>query len=435
MVQSTSPDIGQTHYVLRCPLCNSEYKSEPFRLHCHGYHEPALLRAIYRTETIEDKSHLPGIFRFSDWLPVERWFDVSGKPITSESTHLAQYLGLEHLYVSFNGYWPEREAHLSTGSFKELEAPSVLARVPEFHQQTLVLASAGNTGRAFATLCSSLEVPLCLIIPEKNLHALWSKKPFHPCVQLIVVNDGGDYSDAIALGQLISQLDGYFPEGGAANVARRDGMGLTVIDAALTLGQIPDHYVQAVGSGTGGVSAWEANLRLLQDGRFGRQQMTLHLAQNIPFTPIVDAWKAGNRQIIPVSETTAKTQIDQAAAKVLTNRNPAYSIAGGVYDALSATGGHMYAVTNDEASRAQHLFEELEGIDISPASGVATAALMQAMETKMIKKDEAVLLNITSGGIHRIKQDYSLHYLHPTLAFSPHDIQVDIVKERMERYL
>ncbi|MGB3613547.1 MAG: cysteate synthase [Elainellaceae cyanobacterium] len=431
MVQAASFPIQQPHYSLRCPLCDSDYGADPFQLSCQVPHAPALLRAVYSTKTMTVNPRRPGVFQFSDWLPVARWFGVTGKPITYASTALAHYLGLDRLSISFNGYWPEREAYLLTGSFKELEAPTVLARIPEADPRTLVLASAGNTGRAFATLCSTLKIPLCLVLPETSLQAIWATKPFHPCVQLITVGAGGDYSDAIALANLISQMDGYVPEGGAANVARRDGMGLTVVDAALTLGHIPNHYFQAVGSGTGGVSAWEANLRLLQDGRFGRQTMTLHLAQNAPFTPMVTAWQAGYRQITPTTEAIAKAQIDHTAAKVLTNRNPAYSITNGVYDALSATGGQMYSVTNQEAGQAQELFEHLEGIDISPASGVALGALMQAVATNKVSPDDAVLLNVTSGGIRRVQQDYALHYLKSTLAFSPRDIQLDVVQRRL----
>ena len=58
-------------------------------------------------------------------------------------------------------------------------------------------------------------------------------------------------------------------EGGAKNVARRDGMGTVMLDAAVTIGRMPDYYFQAIGSGTGGIAAWEAALRLRDDGRFG----------------------------------------------------------------------------------------------------------------------------------------------------------------------
>ena len=413
MLKTIDWQNDRPHHILRCIHCGAKYSIDPFRLHCESEHEPALLRTEYKAKTLEVKPHLPGLFRYVDWLPVERCLETPGKPITYESKGLAHFLGLDHLYISFNGYWPERNAQLTTGSFKELEAVTVLARIPEGHDRTLVLASAGNTGRAFATLCSALDLPLLLVIPAKNLNAIWSRHPFNPGVRLIAVGDNGDYSDAIVLGRHLSEMDSFFPEGGAANVARRDGMGLTVIDAAVTLGQIPAHYFQAVGSGTGGIAAWEANLRLLGDGRFGSHKMKLHLAQNIPFTPMVNAWKDSSRLLLPSNKALEKAQIQQVSATVLTNRHPAYSLDGGLYEALTDTNGEMYAITNDEADLARHLFATLEGIDICPASSVATAALIQAVEAGKVRKQDCILLNITSGGVKRMQQEHSPHFLHP----------------------
>jgi cysteate synthase len=368
------------------------------------------------------------VFRYVDWLPVNRCLAASGKPSTYESKGLGHHLGLEHLYISFNGYWAERDAYLRTGSFKELEAVTVLARIPKGEKRTLVITSAGNTGRAFATLCSEFDLPLLLVIPENSLDAIWSSHPFSPRVRLIAVRDG-DYSDAIALGKSISEMSQFFPEGGAANVARRDGMGLTVIDAAVTLGKIPDHYFQAVGSGTGGIAAWEATQRLLDDGRFGSHRMKLHLAQNEPFTPLVQAWKARSRSLFPVNEDLERNQIQQVSATVLTNRNPAYSLTGGLYEALVDTDGEMYAVSNGEANYAQHLFETLEGIDICPASGVATAALMQAVAAGKVRKQDCILLNITSGGTQRMKQERSSFFLQPNWVVSSGESWFDELSE------
>ena len=423
---------SQFKYVLRCTLCAKEYEPDPFRLCCEEKHEPSLLRAVYHQKKLEVKPHLPGLFRYIDWLPVELSLEAQGKPITYQSQNLARHLGLDRLFICFNGYWPERDARLFTCSFKELEAFPVLARIPQHNPKTLVVASAGNTGRAFATVCSRLKIPLYLVIPEQNLSAIWSKEPFDSCVRSIAVGGNGDYSDAIRLGKLISQLAGFFPEGGAKNVARRDGMGLSVVDATVTIGEIPDRYFQAVGSGTGGISAYEANLRFLADGRYGRKKMKLHLCQNIPFTPMTDAWKAGNPEIKTLSEIEAKEHIHQVCAKVLTNRNPAYSLAGGVREALTDTDGEMYGVTNEDAQTARALFEELEGIDISPAAGVATAGLIQAVEAGEIGKTETILLNITSGGSQRMRQDYTLNYLKPELVFTPQEIEVDRVAQRIK---
>lgn len=79
-------------------------------------------------------------------------------------------------------------------------------------------------------------------------------------ITLIAVK--GDYLDAIQMAEKVQSRKGFTPEGGARNIARRDGMGTVMLDAAVTIGRTPDHYFQAAGSGTGGISAWEASLRL-----------------------------------------------------------------------------------------------------------------------------------------------------------------------------
>jgi cysteate synthase len=222
----------------------------------------------------------------------------------------------------------------------------------------------------------------------------------------------GDYTDAIAVSTALATVPGCVPEGGARNVARRDGMGTTMLDAAVTLGRIPDYYFQGVGSGTGAIAAWEAALRLIGDGRYGTALPRLHLAQNQPFTPLVSAWQQRRRAIDPEIDMPYATNAVQAVmSPVLTNRNPPYSLAGGLFDALQATEGRMYAVSNEEGRKAAQLLRDAEGIDPDPAAAVATAALVQAAETGTVGRDDYILLNITGGGYGRIREDYTLYPL------------------------
>ena len=103
-------------------------------------------------------------------------------------------------------------------------------------------------------------------MPEDNIDALWFEKPIKDCVRLVCAPKGSDYFDAIALSQAACSSGMFIDEGGAKNVARRDGMGTTVLSATVEIGRIPDAYFQAIGSGTGAIAAREANLRLLEDG-------------------------------------------------------------------------------------------------------------------------------------------------------------------------
>ena len=159
-----------------------------------------------------------------------------------------------------------------------------------------MIASAGNTGRAFAGLSAQYKKPVVVVVPKDAVSRLWTTTPAHD-VFLVAVK--GDYTDAIAVSTALAAVPGCVPEGGARNVARRDGMGTVMLDAAVTLGRIPDHYFQAVGSGTGAIAAWEAAIRLIGDGRYGTALPRLHLAQNKPFTPMFSAWQQRRRSINP----------------------------------------------------------------------------------------------------------------------------------------
>jgi cysteate synthase len=279
------------------------------------------------------------------------------------------------------------------------------------------------------------DIPLVLVVPEESRDEIWSPQPYGECVKLVCASGDADYFDAITLAGKITNIDGYFPEGGAANVARRDGMATTVLDAASTIGRIPDHYFQAVGSGTGGIAAWESCLRLHEDGSYGNTTMKLHLAQNAPFQPMTEAWNQGLRDLPPLDEKKAKDEIHHIKAKVLSNRKPPYSLAGGVFDVLTACSGAMYAVHNNEVDRAMGLFETHEGSDIHPAGGVAMGALMEAIESGAVATDDVIALNITGGGEKKIKAETRVHYLEPFARFSTDEIHSAGIEEKIEAVL
>lgn len=412
-------------FKLKCLKCGREYGQE-FRLTCEN--DNAFLRAEYFEKRLVLRNQ-PGIGRFHSWLPVQEELTTDAGPITYKSEAFARELGLSNLYIGFSGYWPERGAFIKTCSFKELEAHPTMQFLKETGGEAIVLASAGNTGRAFAHVSALTGTDVYIVVPESGASKLWLPEESTESVHLISMSPGNDYTDAINLAGRIAKLPGMVSEGGARNIARRDGMGTVMLDAALTIGKMPDHYFQAVGSGTGGISVWEAAMRLRADGRFGQKIPKLQLAQNLPFVPMYNAWKEKRREIIPeLDMKDAKKQVEETYATVLTNRTPPYGVMGGLYDALTDTDGIMYAITREEALEAKALFESLEGIDILPPSAVATASLLKAVEEGNIGKDETILLNLAGGGYKRLKEDYTLYQIEPVATAKNPDISLDELK-------
>ncbi|MFU8842658.1 MAG: cysteate synthase [Bacteroidales bacterium] len=424
--------LEKTEYLLESIATENMFEDSGWMLEAPGETIPTLIRAIYKKKQLDLKGDAYGLYTFADWLPITRMLEGSSAPVTFKSQGLAGKLGLKNLYITFSGYWPEKGASMRTCSFKETEAFSVCARLKPGENRVLVVASAGNTARSFARVCSDNNIPLLLCVPEDNIHALWFDEPIRDHVKLVVSRSGGDYFDAIHLSNVAVELEQFVAEGGAKNIARRDGMGTTVLSAVTTIGTIPDYYFQAVGSGTGAIAAWEANLRLIADGRFGSKKMKLMVSQNLPFKPIYDAWKAASRPMLPLDDDTARKQVEAIMAKVLSNRKPPYSIAGGLYDALVDSGGDVLLATNREAEEAAGIFEETEGIDIHPAAAVATASLISALKENRIEKESLIMLNITGGGEKRFMRDKKLYTLKPSLIFDINPDTTD-VKEKLIR--
>ena len=360
---------------------------------------PSLVRAVYENTKFTPREDLKGLYRYAEWLPIVRTLRHSHAPVTYKSKGLASVLGMENLYITFSGYCPRIGARMETCSFKETEAYSVCARLPKKNKRILVVQSAGNTARAFAKVCSDNNIPIVICVPLDNFSDLWFKKKLSSCVKIIATPSGTDYFDAITLGDKLCKDPRYMAEGGAKNVSRRDGMGTTLLSAVEVIGRIPDAYFQAVGSGTGAIAAWENAARLAADGRFGENKMRIYASQNAPFTIMYDSWKAHSRELVPMTPEEGRQKSEVILGKVLSNRKPPYSLAGGLFDVLEKSGGDMFKVSNDEIVSWVVKYFSLEGYDLFPASACAVSSLKQALDAGIVKHDETVMLNVTGGGM------------------------------------
>lgn len=427
-------EFKPTRYTLVCCADGHCFEDAGWSLADPQCKCPSLVRADYEQKKFNPREELEGMYRYADWLPVSRTLKGSCAPVTYKSEALAAELGLENLYITFSGWWPEKGARMETCSFKETEAYSVCGRLSADSGKVLVVASAGNTARAFAKVCSDNGIPLLLSVPEDNIDALWFREPLNDCVKIIASPAGSDYFDAIALADKVCTDPRFMAEGGAKNVARRDGMGTTLLSAVECIGRIPDAYFQAVGSGTGTIAVWENNRRLIEDGRWGSHKMRLYPSQNDPFTIMYDSWKLHSRSLVDMSPEEARSAAAEIEAKVLSNRKPPYSLMGGLFDAMEDAGGDMFKVTNSELEQWKEKFLELEGIDIHNAAAVATASLAAAVADGVVRKDEVIMLNITGGGEQLAKRQSKVVYEKPHLVLDPDMPAEDIVKAVAELF-
>ena len=415
----------KTIYHLKNVADGREFEDSGWTLADLEYESPSLIQAVYENKRFTPREDLDGIYRYAEWMPIKRILKHSSAPVTYKSKGLAALLGLENLYITFSGWNPKIGAKMRTCSFKETEAYSILARMDEKEKRILIVQSAGNTARAFAQVCSDNRIPIVICVPQDNIHDLWFRKPLRKCVKLIAVPHGCDYYDAIALGEKLASDPRFMLEGGAKNIARRDGMGTTILSCVEQMGRIPDAYFQAVGSGTGAIAAWENACRLAEDGRFGENNMRVYVAQNSPFTLMYDAWKAGSRSLPDITPEEGRNKSEMILAKVLSNRKPPYGIAGGLYDVLKQSNGDFFLASNNDIIYWLMQFRNREGYDLLPAACTAVAALEQAVRDGVVKKDEYIMLNCTGGGTLSAMSKGFVHK-EPDLVLSP-DLPADEV--------
>ncbi len=392
-------------YTLKCLKCGKTYSENHYICSCENKCD-SLLTTVYEQKRLTVDENYQGIWQYHEWLPIQkidpRLVDHGSCFRTYQSIKLAAHLGLKNLIICLNAY-----PHCQTGSFKDLEAEVTFQRVMNTFDsgKPLVMSSDGNNAISFVHYSNVIRYPIFLFATEDaRIRRIWSFSKSNPYTHLFPIY--GDYYDAINLANQFSHVEGYLSEGGYRNVARRDSVGTMMLDATRFIGQIPDHYFQALGSGPGAIAAYETTQRLIADGRFGNKLPKIHGSQNHPYTPMVDAWENHSRTIDErFQKESAKQIIDQTVAHVLTNRFPAYSLTGGMYDVLTDTKGEMYSVTNEEIEKAQALFEKLEGISVVPEAGVTISSLQQAIQRGAVAPQDYILLNITGGGRKEIRRE------------------------------
>ncbi|MGB1233957.1 MAG: cysteate synthase, partial [Poseidonia sp.] len=373
------------------------------------------LQAVYH-EPFELQPDEEGVWQFLSWLPVSQPNDYVAGTMTYRAEALGKAMGLSNLWVNFNGYWPEKGGLCPTGSFKDMEAVPTIQRLHDHGGRGLICASAGNTARAFTHFCGLDGVPLIVVVGKDHGHRIWARPENNAESVRVVVVEDGDYYDAKTVAKgIAAQLPGWQMEGSVHNVARRDGIGSLIIDAANTIGRLPDHYFQGIGGGPGPIGIHEMAQRLIDAGLFEGPVPRQHVSQNIEHHPIHNAWQAGRDHLVPEDFPDEDVEV---YSDYLLNKGPAYGQVGAVHDILEASNGQTYVVERKAAIAAKELIESTEGIDIMTSCAVAAASLLQALEMGEVDKDDCILLNISGGGVERLKADLETRVVEPWLRVS-----------------
>ena len=408
------------NYTLKCLKTDDEFNDD-YTLH---YNDGALIQAEYKKEF--QPIEKDGVWRYFDWLPTEEISSQVAGTTTYHAKELGEYLGFSNLWIAFHGYWPEKNGLCPTGSFKDMEAVPTIQRMKDHSCEGMICASAGNTARAFTHFCAEDNFPLIVVVADVHAHRIWLQKGMKMDSVKVVVVEDGTYQDAKDVAKELSKaLQGWQLEGGAHNIARRDGIGSLILDSYEKIGRLPDHYFQAVGGGPGPIGVYEMMQRLIDSGHYEGEVARIHLSQNPEHCPIHNAWQRKSREFNSGDFPDSNVEV---YSDYLLSETPAYSVIGGVYDILEASSGQTYTVEEQDAIEAGKILENIEGIDVMSPAKVALASLIQAKESGDVLQDDCILLNVSGGGVERLKSEKETEIVGPWIS----DVKENLVDKILE---
>ena len=166
--------------------------------------------------------------------------------------------------------------------------------------------------------------------------------------------------------------------------------------------------------------------RLIDEGLFEGPAPVQHVSQNVEHHPIHSAWQAQRDHLI--SEDFPDEEVE-VYSDYLLNKGPAYGQVGAVYDILKASKGQTHIVEREEAVAMRELIESVEGIDIMTPGAVAAASLVQAVKDGLVGNNDCILLNISGGGVQRLKNEIETRPIKPWLKVNKADAVEAILKK------
>jgi threonine synthase len=281
---------------------------------------------------------------------------------------LGSELGLEHLYLKFEGTNP-------TGSFKDRGMVLAVNRAVAAGARAVVCASTGNTSASAAAYAAAAGLPCHVILPAGKVAR-------------------GKLAQALAAGARLTMVDGNF-DAALAAVRRLGEEGLAVVVNSINpdrltgqqtaawevvddLGRTPDALALPVGNAGNITAYWRGFRRYRHHGA----------------PPRMLGFQAEGAAPIVRGEPVESPETVATAIRI---GNPA-SWKSAVA-ARDESGGVIETVTDDEILEAQRLIVQLEGIFCEPASAAGVAGVRKLSAEGRIGKAETIVCVLTGHGL------------------------------------
>ena len=371
--------------ALRCRICESEYPALAHGIctRCFGPLEPVYdwdrLAAVVSRERIQSGPH--SLWRYADLLPAEPPEDAeSGPGMTPlvSAPRLASALGIGEVLLKLDLANP-------THSFKDRVVAVAAAKALEFGHETLSATSTGNLANAVGARAAALGMPAVIFCPAGlEVEKVRATTVYGATIYAV----RGSYDDC---SRLVSELAGEV-DWGIVNVNLRsyyaEGSKTLAFELCEQLGwETPTAVVAPIGSGAMFTKMWQGFEQFGRLGLIGPERPRLYGGQAEGCSPVAAAF-ADDRRVSPVRPASVVSSIAIG--------NPAD---GDLAIATArASGGAVYAVSEDEVGENIALLAETAGVFGEGATGVAIGTLREmAARGDVGEQDRAVVIVSGTG--------------------------------------
>ena len=376
---------------LECSITGKKYEANKI----HGLSDagrPLLVR--YDLQTLKKEvsrdditnSKVDGLWRYSPFLPV---LDPNDRVTLGETiTPLIKLNRTVNYSSKDNGVvLVKDEGRLPTGSFKARGLCLAVSMAKQFKLKHLAIPTNGNAGAAMAAYATNAGIKSTVFCPEDtpdiNIREIQSLG-----AETFLVN--GLINDCGKIVGEGKQKVGWFDVSTLKEPYRIEGKKTMGLELAEQLNwELPDVIFYPTGGGTGLIGMWKAFLELKELGWINGKLPKMVAVQATGCAPIVKAWENGDEHA-PLWEN--------AYTKAAGIRVP---IAVGdflIIRAIRESKGFAMSVSDEEIFEARERVASNDGCFLCPEGSATMSAFEKALSSKLISKDDKVVLfNCATG--------------------------------------
>ena len=383
----------EKNYVshLECSITGKKYEANKI----HGLSDagrPLLVR--YDLQTLKKEvsrdvitnSKIDGLWRYSPLLPV---LDPNDRVTLGETiTPLIQLNRTVNYSSNDKGVvLVKDEGRLPTGSFKARGLCLAVSMAKQFKLKHLAIPTNGNAGAAMAAYATNAGIKSTVFCPddtpEINIREIQSLGAETYLVNGLINDCGkivGEGKEKVGWFDVSTLKEPYRIEG-------KKTMGLELAEQLNW--ELPDVIFYPTGGGTGLIGMWKAFLELKELGWINGKLPKMIAVQATGCAPIVKAWENGDEHA-PLWEN--------AYTKAAGIRVP---IAVGdflIIRAIRESKGFAMSVSDEEIFEARDRVASNDGCFLCPEGAATMTAYEKALSSKLISKDDKVVLfNCATG--------------------------------------